>query len=49
MMGIALMMFIAMFAFGGQLLGWADPHGHIQFGIFVAFLLGVICGYRTRG
>jgi hypothetical protein len=47
MMGIALMMFIGLFAFGGQLIGYTDPQGHIQFGLFVAFVLGIVCGYRT--
>ena len=48
MMGIALAMFIGLFAFGSKLLGWSDPDGSVQFGLFVAFVLGVICGYRTR-
>jgi hypothetical protein len=49
MLGLALAMFIALFAFGGELLGWRDPSGHIQLGLFAAFLFGIICGYRTRG
>jgi hypothetical protein len=46
--GLALMMFIGLFAFGGQLLGWSDTNGQIQLGLFMAFLFGIICGYRTR-
>ena len=47
--GLALMMFIGLFAFGGQLLGWQDTGGgQIQLGLFMSFLFGIICGYRTR-
>jgi hypothetical protein len=49
MTGLALIMFIGLFAFGGQLLGWTDYDGHVQLGLFAAFLFGIICGYRTRG
>jgi hypothetical protein len=48
MTGLALMMFIGLFAFGSQFLGWDDPAGHIQLGLFMAFLFGIICGYRTK-
>ena len=49
MTGLALMMFIALFAFGGQLIGWSDYQGHVQLGLFMAFLFGIVCGYRNRG
>ena len=49
MLGIALGMFIALFAYGHNLLGWTDPHGQVQMGLFMSFLFGIICGYRTRG
>lgn len=49
MTGLALMMFVGLFAFGGQLLGWTDYDGRIQLGLFMAFLFGIICGYRTKG
>ena len=45
---LALGMFIAIFAFGQQLLGWDDPDGQIRLGLFMAFLFGIICGYRAR-
>ena len=48
MLGLALAMFIALFAFGGQLIGWTDPHGHIQLALFMVFLFGIVCGYRIR-
>ena len=48
MMGLALSMFIALFAYGHNLLGWSDPRGQVQLGLFCALLFGIICGYRTR-
>jgi hypothetical protein len=48
-LGLALGMFIGLFAFGSQLLGWNDPTGQVQMGLFMAFLFGIVCGYRTRG
>ena len=49
MLGLALCMFIGLFAFGHDLLGWNDPHGQVQMGLFMAFLFGIVCGYRTKG
>ena len=48
MLGLALCMFIGLFAFGHELLGWSDPNGQFQMGLFMAFLFGIVCGYRTR-
>lgn len=44
---LALSMFITLFAFGGQYLGWSDAHGQVQLALFMAFVFGIICGYRT--
>ena len=49
MVGLALIMFLGLFAFGAQLMGWSDPNGQVQLGIFMSFLFGIICGYKTRG
>ncbi len=49
MLGLALCMFIGLFAFGGEFMGWQDPNGQVQMGLFMAFLFGIICGYRTKG
>lgn len=47
MLGLALSMFIAVFAFGHQLIGW--PMGsEVQLGLFMSFLFGIICGYRVK-
>ncbi len=47
MMGLALSMFIGLFAFGHQLLGWPAAD-QVQLGLFMSFLFGIICGYRVK-
>jgi hypothetical protein len=47
MAGLALIMFIGLFAFGGRMLGWTDQGGQVQMGLFMAFLFGIVCGNRT--
>lgn len=49
MAGLAMMMFIALFAFGGQYFGWSDSGGRIQLALFSAYIFGIICGYRVKG
>lgn len=49
MMGIALVSFIGLFAFGDTMLGWSSTGGNVQLGLFMSFLFGIVCGYRTRG
>jgi len=45
---IAVAGFVALFAFGENGIGWSDPQGHVQFAIFMAFVCGVISGFRSR-
>lgn len=49
MVGLAIAIFVGLFAFGHQFLGWDADNPHIQLGIFLAFVLGIICGYKTKG
>lgn len=49
MAGLALAMFIGLFAFGHDMLGWSDPEGQVQLALFMAFIFGIISGYRARG
>ena len=49
MAGLAMIMFIALFAFGGQCFGWSDPGGRVQLALFSAYEFGIICGYRVKG
>lgn len=49
MTGLALILFVGLFAFGGQAFGWRDHGNQIQIALFMSFLFGIICGYRTKG
>lgn len=50
MVGLAIAMFIGLFAFGHELLGWSGMDiEEVQLGLFLAFILGIICGYKTKG
>ena len=49
MAGLALVMFIGLFAFGEQIMGWSTADGQVQMGLFVSFLFGIVCGYRVKG
>lgn len=49
MMGLAIMIFVGLFAFGDQAFGWHDHASRIQLALFLSFVLGIICGYRTKG
>lgn len=48
MAGLALAMFVTLFAFGDSILGYSSSSGQVQMGLFVSFIFGVICGYRTN-
>ena len=47
MAGLAMVLFIALFAFGSSYFGWDDPEGHVSLALFAAFVFGIICGYRV--
>lgn len=50
MVGLAAAMFVGLFAFGYELFGWTkDAHESVHLGLFLSFVLGIICGYKTRG
>jgi hypothetical protein len=50
MVGLATAMFIGLFAFGHEMLGWSGvPNDEVQLGLFLAFILGIVCGYKTKG
>lgn len=48
MTGLAMAIFIALFAWGEQYFGWADPGGEIQLALATSFVLGLVCGYKWR-
>lgn len=50
MVGLATAMFVGLFAFGQQFLGWQKAtNDEVQLGLFLAFILGIVCGYKTKG
>jgi hypothetical protein len=50
MVGLAVMIFIGLFAFGQQFLGWGTgSNDQVQIGLFMSFVLGIVCGYKTKG
>jgi hypothetical protein len=50
MVGLAAAMFVGLFAFGAQFFGWSEAaHQQTQIGLFLSFVLGIICGYKTKG
>jgi hypothetical protein len=49
MAGLAMVLFIALFAYGGQYFGWSDPQGWVQLSLASAFIFGIICGFRVKG
>ncbi|MBR0551311.1 hypothetical protein [Stakelama marina] len=46
---LAMVMFVSLFAFGGDFFGWSDPHGRIQLALVATFVFGIICGFKAKG
>jgi hypothetical protein len=46
---LSLIMFVSLISFGQHYFGWSDPEGKVQLALFTTFVLGVICGYKTKG
>jgi hypothetical protein len=49
MAGLAMVLFIALFAFGGEYFGWGDSGGKVQLALFCCFIFGIICGMKVKG
>lgn len=45
---IAIAMFVILFVFGPQILGYADDDGTIKIALFATFVLGLVAGYSGR-
>ncbi|MGP1351992.1 MAG: hypothetical protein ACTS1Z_01595 [Parasphingopyxis sp.] len=43
---MSLAMFIALFIFGGDILGYRDPTGMVQLALVATFVFGIICGNK---
>ena len=48
MSGLALAIFVALFAWGNTYFGWSDPDGDVQLALFTAFVMGAICGFKWK-
>lgn len=50
MVGLAAALFIGLFAFGQEMIGWSKAsNDEVQLALFMTFILGILCGYKTRG
>ena len=49
MIGLAIAMFIGLFGWGANYFGWDNPAGKIQLALATSFILGIVCGYKTKG
>ena len=48
MIAIAVAMFIALVGWGSDWFGWSDPTGEVQLALFTCFVLGALCGYKSK-
>ena len=48
MVFIAATMFVWLFGWGGEYFHWTDPNGKVQLALFTSFVLGIVCGYKTK-
>ena len=48
MVGLAIAMFVGLFAFGHELMGWDEHNNQIHLAIFIAFILGNVAGYKVK-
>ena len=50
MVGLATAIFVGLFAWGYEYIGWGRAaNDDAQLGLFLAFVLGIIAGYKTKG
>jgi hypothetical protein len=49
LIGLALAIFIDVIGWGSSYFGWSDPEGKVQLALFTCFILGALCGYKTKG
>lgn len=49
MIGLALAIFVALFGWGERYFGWDDPSGEVQLALFTSFILGAVCGFKSKG
>lgn len=49
MAGLAMFLFLGLFFFGADTLGWTDSHGRVQMALASSFVFGIIFGLKNRG
>jgi hypothetical protein len=49
LVAIAAAMFILLFGWGADYFGWDAGNSKIQLALFTTFVLGIICGFKSRG
>jgi len=49
MVAVAAGMFILLFGWGADYFGWDDSSGKVQLALFTTFVLGIICGFKSKG
>lgn len=49
MVGLAAALFIGVFGYGNEIFGWSQYTLHeVQLALFLSFVLGILCGYKTK-
>ena len=48
MIWLALAIFVSIFAWGANYFGWDDPEGKVRLALFTCFILGSLCGYKSK-
>jgi hypothetical protein len=48
MVWLALAMFVSLFAWGSNYFGWDDPDGKVRLALFTCFVLGALCGFKSK-
>ncbi|WIW89255.1 hypothetical protein K3M67_04580 [Sphingobium sp. V4] len=48
MSGLALAMFVGLFAWGQDIVGYDDPQGKVQLALLATFSFGLMVGYRAN-
>lgn len=46
---VATAMFVCLFFFGPQVLGYSDDDANIKLALFATFAFGLLAGYRAKG
>ena len=46
---LAIILFVALAAFGRDYFGWSDPGGQVQMALICSFIFGIIAGLKAKG